>query len=129
MGDVLEVIPVEQTELRHAAVVRSQGAIVGDLWYEIVPPAIRPFSATTMDFAALALQRMGQKAPGVQAGDEWPGRWAGDDYPIQLPVPHPWARRVPCRVAVAYMEPLRTLLPTVGPGWPLGCERSGLPHT
>ncbi len=51
----LEVTLVEQTELRRCVTVRAQGAVVGELWYEALPPVVRPFSATSLDFAAIAL--------------------------------------------------------------------------
>lgn len=55
LDEYLEVTMVEQSETRRLAVVRSQGEVVGDLWYEAVPPIVRPFSGATMDFAAIAM--------------------------------------------------------------------------
>lgn len=54
-SNTLEVIPVELTELRREVNIRFQGETVGNLWYELIPPIVRPFSSTNLDFAALAI--------------------------------------------------------------------------
>ena len=55
MGEYLEIVLAEHTPLRRRVIVRSAGAVVGDLWYEAITPVVRPFSGATLDFAAIAL--------------------------------------------------------------------------
>ena len=55
MEGCLDVILAECTPLRRLVTVRSQGISIGQLWYETAPPVVRPFSAITMDFAAIAM--------------------------------------------------------------------------
>lgn len=55
MDEYLDVTLTEQSARRCRITVSDQGTAVGDVWYEAIPPLVRPFNGTTMDFAAIAL--------------------------------------------------------------------------